>query len=93
VVLYMKAGMSVEEAVRETANDMGALKDGLISRVTIHAIDTRENYKVVAVNGDGTQRHWLWKSGMDAPVALPAEPIVMSGAVAKPSPAERYTAA
>jgi L-asparaginase len=91
VVLYMKTGMSVEQAVLEAVNDMRALKSGLISRVTIHAIDTRENHKVVAVNGDGTQRYWHWQAGMDAPRSLLAEPIVITGA-AKPSPAERYTA-
>ena len=91
VVLYMKSGMSVGEAVLEAANDMRALKGGLISRVTIHAIDARESHKVVAVNGDGAQRYWHWQTGMDAPRSLPAEPIVITGE-AKSSPAERYTA-
>lgn len=91
VVLYMKAGMRVEQAVLEAANDMSALKGGLINRVTIHAIDTRDNHKVVAVNGDGSQRYWLWKSRMDAPVALPAEPIAISATPVK-STESRYAA-
>ena len=41
VVLYMKDGMNVERAVREAVDDMRALKGGLISRVTIHAIDAQ----------------------------------------------------
>ncbi len=91
VVLYMKAGMNVERAVGEAVNDMRALKGGLISRVTIHAIDARENHKVVAVNGDGSQRYWHWKSGMEAPAFLPAEPVVINESGTKPAPSARFT--
>ena len=92
VVLYMKAGMSVEQAVAEAVNDMRALKGGLISRVTIHAIDGHENHKVVAVNGDGSQRYWHWKTGMETPVFLPAEPVVISEGGTKPAPSARFAA-
>ena len=40
VVLGMKAGMSVDDAVAEAARDLGSLQGGLVSRVTVHAIDT-----------------------------------------------------
>ena len=90
VVLYMKLGMSVEQAVLEAANDMRALKGGLVSRITIHAIDAADNHKVVAVNGDGSNFYWLWSSAMDAPVARPAEPIVISDNVKKPPASARY---
>ena len=53
IVLYMKKGASVADAVSEAVEDMRALKGGLISRVTIHAIDAKGNHKVVAVNGAG----------------------------------------
>ena len=57
IVLYMKAGASVGDAVLEAAEDMRALKGGLISRVTIHAIDRKGNHKVVAVNGSHDNRY------------------------------------
>jgi L-asparaginase len=90
VVLYMKLGMSVDEAVAEAANDMRALKGGLISRITVHAIDTRGNHKVVAVNGDGSQRYWLWQPGFEAPVLMPAEPIVISAGPTQSTASARY---
>jgi beta-aspartyl-peptidase (threonine type) len=78
VVLYMKMGMSVERAVEEAVNDMRALKGGLISRVTIHAIDNRGNHRVVAVNGLPGNHYWYWREGMSAPEARPAEIIIIS---------------
>jgi beta-aspartyl-peptidase (threonine type) len=91
VVLYMKGAMSVERAVREAVDDMRALKGGLLSRVTIHAIDNKDNHTVVAVNGDGSQRYWLWKPGMAAPAFLPAEPVVINESATRPAPSARYT--
>lgn len=90
VVLYMKNGLSVEAAVREAANDMRALKSGLLSRITIHAIDPQGAHKVIAVNGDGTQTYWHWDSGMDAPLSKLAEPVVVHGAQTE-APSARYT--
>lgn len=78
VVLYMKMGMSVSQAVDEAVNDMRALKGGLISRVTIHAIDNRGNHRTVAVNGLPGNHYWLWLPTMDAPQARPAEIIQIS---------------
>lgn len=80
VVLYMKMGMSVERAVEEAVNDMRALKGGLISRVTIHAIDNRGNHRVVAVNGLPGNHYWYWREGMAQPEARPAELIQISAA-------------
>jgi L-asparaginase len=90
VVLYMKAGASVADAVREAVEDMRALKGGLISRVTVHAIDARGNHKVVAVNGAGDNRYWLW-DGQGAPQTLPAEPVVITRAGTPPTSTTRYT--
>jgi L-asparaginase / beta-aspartyl-peptidase len=74
VVLYMKRGAAVADAVLEAVEDMRALKTGLINRVTIHGIDTRGNHKVVAVNGTGNNVYWLWEGAGD-PVQRPAEAI------------------
>jgi L-asparaginase / beta-aspartyl-peptidase len=90
VVLYMKLGMTVEEAVVEAAGDMRALKGGLISRVTIHAIDRKGAHKVVAVNGDGSQSYWLWQGGAEAPIELPAQPLVISEGPIASTASARY---
>ena len=86
VVLYMKMGMSVEKAVYEAVEDMKALKGGLIGRVTIHAIDTKGNHKVVAVNGNPQNVYWLWRKGDAKPQSLPAEIVTISELPAKPAP-------
>ena len=89
VVLYMKRGASVADAVLEAAEDMRALQGGLLSRVTIHAIDTRGNHKVVAVNGAGDNVYWLW-SGDGAPQSLRAQPVAIHRSDIKPSATVRY---
>jgi L-asparaginase len=92
IVLYMKRGATVVDAVGEAVEDMRALKGGLISRVTIHAIDTKGNHKVVAVNGTGDNKYWLWE-GQGEPRSLPAEPIVITQGTARPTATSRYTSA
>ena len=74
VVLYMKQGAKVADAVLEAVEDMRALKTGLINRVTIHAIDPRGNHDVVAVNGSGGNVYWLWQ-GSGEPIQCPAKAI------------------
>ena len=91
VVLYMKAGASVRDAVMEAAEDMRRLRGGLISRVTIHAIDTRGNHKVVAVNGTGDNKYWLRDEGDPAPRLLVAEPVVITTTAQPRTTTTRYT--
>jgi L-asparaginase len=91
IVLYMKAGASVADAVAEAVEDMRRLKGGLISRVTIHAIDTKDNHKVVAVNGAGDNTYWLWQEGDTAPRSLPAEPVVITTPGTRATSISRYT--
>ena len=91
IVLYLKAGASVSDAVGEAVEDMRALKGGLISRVTIHAIDAKGNHKVVAVNGAGDNKYWLWE-GDGEPHMQPAEPVVITSAGTRPTTTTRYTA-
>ena len=91
VVLYMKMGMSVEDAVLEAVEDMRALKGGLIGRVTIHAIDAAGGHKVVAVNGLPENHYWLWRAGDAAPASHPCEIIAISEDPApKPTAHRRY---
>ncbi|CAD5292768.1 Asparaginase [Bosea sp. 62] len=91
VVLYMKMGMSVEEAVLEAVDDMRALKGGLIGRVTIHAIDAADGHKVIAVNGLPENHYWLWRAGEAAPSSQPCEIVTISeDAAPKPTAHLRY---
>jgi len=89
IVLYMKRGARVADAVLEAVDDMRALRGGLLSRVTIHAIDTRGNHKVVAVNGSRDNTYRLWE-GRGEPRALPAEPVAIAAQYAKPTASARY---
>ncbi|MGE4046678.1 MAG: N(4)-(beta-N-acetylglucosaminyl)-L-asparaginase [Acetobacteraceae bacterium] len=89
-VLYMKKGASVADAVYEAVDDMRALKGGLISRVTIHAIDPLGGHKVVAVNGAGDNVYWLW-DGQGVPRRCPAEPITITPGEPRISATARYT--
>ena len=90
VVLYMKKGASVADAVHEAVDDMRAMRGGLLSRVTIHAIDARGDHKAVAVNGAGNNVFWLW-DGTGAPRTLPAEPVTIHAGEPRVSPTARYT--
>lgn len=76
VVLYMKMGMSLDEAVYEAINDLTYLKDGYTEGVTIHAIDNKGNHKVVSLNCPGNITYWFWESGMDKPEERQAEVIM-----------------
>ena len=57
--------------------------------MTIHAIDTRGNHKVVAVNGTGDNTYWLWP-GQGTPKSLLAEPVTVHGNEIRPSATARY---
>lgn len=63
IVLYLKKGASLNDAVGEAVEDMRAMRGGLIGRITIHAIDTSDNHRAVAVNGDGRNEYHLWREG------------------------------
>lgn len=78
VILYMKSGMSVRQAVLEAVADMRALKGGLIGRVTIHAIDANGGHHVVAVNGNPSNHYWLWREGDSEPSKHPAEVVTLT---------------
>ncbi|HJO94300.1 MAG TPA: isoaspartyl peptidase/L-asparaginase [Victivallales bacterium] len=73
VVLYMKMGMTVEEAVYEAAKDLKSLKGGYLDEVTIHAIDKNDNYKVISYKGSVPVFYWVFKDGMESPVKEQAE--------------------
>jgi beta-aspartyl-peptidase (threonine type) len=90
IVLYMKKGASVADAVYEAVEDMRHLQGGLINRVTIHAIDTKGGHKVVAVNGAGDNTYWLWREGAEVPLSVRAEPMVITQVTTRQTPSTRY---
>lgn len=73
VVLYLKMGLSVEDAVYEAARDLADLETGYIDEVTIHAIDKNGNYKVVGVNSAEEIRYVVWQDKLEAPQIETAE--------------------
>jgi isoaspartyl peptidase/L-asparaginase-like protein (Ntn-hydrolase superfamily) len=64
VVLYLKMGLSLNDAVYEAAKDLTDLKTGFLGEVTIHAIDKLGNYKVVGVNSTHEIKYVYWQEGM-----------------------------
>ena len=73
VILYMKMGKSVEDAIYEAVEDLKGLKTGYLNEVTIHAIDKNEKYKVVSYKGSVPVKYWVWTDGMDEPRLETAE--------------------
>ena len=76
VVLYMKMGMSVKEAVLEAAKDLRHLKTGYLDELTIHAIDSDDNHYVASFKGSEPVYYWVWTDGMDEPVKRQAELVI-----------------
>lgn len=76
VVLYMKMGMSVKDAVLEAAKDLSHLKTGYLDELTIHAIDNQDNHYVASFKGSEPVYYWVWTDGMEEPVKRQAELIL-----------------
>lgn len=77
IVLYMKTGMTLHAAVDEAIDDLRRLKGGLISRITLHAIDRDGQHRVVAVNAEEQLTYWLWQDGDDKPHSEPCEIVML----------------
>jgi beta-aspartyl-peptidase (threonine type) len=90
VVLYMKKGATVEEAVYEAVDDMRHLIGGVIGCVIIHAIDNKGKWKVVSVNGEPSHYFWLWQPGDASPVRETAEVIRISDTPVKKTVMDTY---
>jgi L-asparaginase / beta-aspartyl-peptidase len=90
VVVYLKMGMSLSQAVHEAAADMARLRGGLISGIAIHAIDAQGNHTVVSANGRPTYTYWLWRDGMAVPEEHPVDDIVVTSPDARPPSPPRY---
>jgi L-asparaginase len=76
VVLYMKMGMSVKDAILEATKDLRHLKTGYLDELTIHAIDNQDNYYVASFKGSEPVYYWVWTDNMIGPLKKQAELIV-----------------
>ena len=67
VVLYLKMGLSLEDALFEAGRDLRRLKGGLIRGVALHAIDAQGNHRVASFGEAKGVDYWIWEHGMAAP--------------------------
>jgi beta-aspartyl-peptidase (threonine type) len=67
VVLYLKLGYSLDDAVAAAIADLRELTDGQLGTVTIHAIDREGRHKVVCMAPTEPLFYWLWTPDMVKP--------------------------
>lgn len=68
IVLYMKMGMTVEEACRAAADDLRHLSRPFPSALTLHAVDAKGRPFVLALGKAPEMAiYWWWTDGMLAP--------------------------
>lgn len=72
VVLAMKLGRSLHDAVRLAVDELAELRTGFLAGVVIHAVDAAGNHEVVNFRCPGEVRYWHWEDGMAAPELRPA---------------------
>ena len=75
VVLSLKMGLSLHEAVTAAMEDLAMLETGLIGTVTIHAIDSKGGHKVVCYKPTEPIHYWLWTPDMANPERHTAETV------------------
>ncbi|MGC8844860.1 MAG: N(4)-(beta-N-acetylglucosaminyl)-L-asparaginase [Candidatus Hydrogenedens sp.] len=73
VVLYLKMGLNLSDAVYEAIMDLAELKTGLINAVTVHAMDNKGNYKVVGLNPNKEVKYLVWYPDIKEPQVKNAE--------------------
>ena len=73
VLLYLKTGMSIEQATHAAAVDLHEATWFYKGRLTIYAFDRHERHNVVTysrVEGDRSAEgpaYWIWRDGMSRP--------------------------
>ncbi|MBN1580867.1 MAG: isoaspartyl peptidase/L-asparaginase [Anaerolineae bacterium] len=69
VTLYLKMGLSIQEAVSAAAQDLHDAMWQYKGRVTIYAFDRDEQHHVLTYSraGDRQSDYWLWSDGMATP--------------------------
>lgn len=77
IVLAMRLGLSLEDALRLAVEELSELKTGFLAGVVIHAIDAAGNHRVVNYRCEEEIRYWYWDERMATPelrVASAIEP-------------------
>ena len=74
IVLAMKLGHSLADAVDLAVEELAELKDGFLGPVVIHAIDAAGNHDVTSFQSRDDIKYWLWEDGMSQPELRPARP-------------------
>ena len=68
VLLYLKMGMSIAQALDEVATDLHDATWFYKGRVTLYAFDREERPEVLTyTRAGGTSPYWLWTDGMSRP--------------------------
>lgn len=73
VVLFLKLGYSLRDAVYESAKDLADLRTGFLGEVIIHAINSTGEYFVLGVNSSEPAKYCLWTDSMPSPEVKDAE--------------------
>jgi L-asparaginase len=73
VLLYLKTGLLLQEAVHAAATDLSEATWFYKGRVTIYAFDRHEQHSVVTYSRLGSEAstgrtsYWVWRDGMSSP--------------------------
>lgn len=60
MVLALKLGLTLDDALRLAISELQELKSGYISGVVIHALDAAGKHRVVNVGCDEEIVYWVW---------------------------------
>jgi N4-(beta-N-acetylglucosaminyl)-L-asparaginase len=67
IILAMKLGHSLEDAVTIAIEELSELKKGFLGGVVIHAVDAHGDHRVANFRCPGEIRYWLWDESMAEP--------------------------
>jgi L-asparaginase / beta-aspartyl-peptidase len=67
VVLYLKMGLTLDDALAEAGRDLASLGGGQQGTVVIHAADAQGHHRVAAYKPEGPLHYWLWTPDMPGP--------------------------
>ena len=73
VVMYLKLGYGLRDAVHEAARDLADLKTGFLDEVTIHAITPAGEFHVLDVNPRRTVKFLMWNDSLPSAEVREAE--------------------
>ena len=75
IVLYLKMGLSLDDAVAAAMDDLKELTGGQLGSVVIHALDTEGHHRVACLGPQEPIFYWLWTPDMAAPERRSAETV------------------